>query len=171
MSANRKFLSASIVRAVQLNAVANWLEVELKKHTAALELVIVGKIAKADPTFNRNRIERSQRTHALFAAVENEIIASFREVRAATESHFKELSSILVDKIAADHAQHFDSAADKVSLSGIVQTPVLGATLKDWCDRLAGDLNFRFQQQMRQGIGQDETLQQLIARVKGNSRG
>ena len=52
----------------------------------------------------------------------------------------------------------------------ISDTLLTGAPLKDWWAKQAEDTAFKFASQVRQGVAQGETLQQIISRVVGNPR-
>ena len=52
----------------------------------------------------------------------------------------------------------------------ISDTLLTGAPLKDWWAKQAEDTAFKFVSQVRQGVAQGETLQQIISRVVGNPR-
>jgi hypothetical protein len=52
----------------------------------------------------------------------------------------------------------------------VSDTLLTGAPLKDWWAKQAEDTAFKFASQVRQGVAQGETLQQIITRVVGNPR-
>lgn len=63
------------------------------------------------------------------------------------------------------------SIPTQATMKALVSDTLLqGAPLKDWWAKQAEDTGFKFAAQVRQGIAQGETLQQIIIRVAGSKR-
>ncbi len=60
--------------------------------------------------------------------------------------------------------------ATSVLKSMISDTLLQGAPLKDWWAKQSDDLAFKFASQVRQGVAQSETLQEIITRIVGSQK-
>ncbi len=165
------FADALVEHQIALLRAAGGITAQIAAVLESVEADLIRQLSGADlSTASRIRLENLL-TNA------REIIGNmYREVAA--------LHASTIDKIIANEAKAIRFIADNVVgvdiFKGIAPDSVLrnltqqvlieGAPSSEWWGRQAGDMSFRFAQQVRMGIANGETNAQIISRIIGNSK-
>ena len=176
-SAPADLTRAYLRRAINLHRFGNGLA---QRTVAVLERArddIVARLAKLPPTANaRARLEQ------LYAQVTETIRSAYSDIHVLTseqlagmaqsQAAFTTASLNATLKGAGAGAVVQSVAVGETMLASIVETnPVRGALMADWWGKQAGDVAFKFRQQIQLGMAQSETVEQLIQRVRGQWAG
>jgi len=133
---------------------------------AQMEKELKAKLASDDITeFTRQRLEKlleecTAVIESFYGKMQNEVDATNlakTEVRASTNI----IASIGLEA----------SIPTAVTVKALIADTLLqGAPLADWWAKQAEDTAFKFMAQVRQGVAQGETLQQIITRIVGSKK-
>ena len=167
MNASQEFADWTTLRTIQAQAVATYTLRDMLRRLDKLEKEISAAIFISDLDGNRAPGKQRQALADFKADVEEKIAIVYRELLSRAEDDF----AILAEK--EDEAQRlafppFGSlrAGAAFNVGGML---ILGATLRQWFSRQAGDLQFRTVQTIRQGIDAGETPAELVRRIKGGT--
>lgn len=167
MSDSKDFADWTTLRTIQAQAVATYTLRELLRRLDRLERELTAAIFSADLDGRKTPGKHRQALAEFKEDVEAKIAEVYRELLSRAEDDF----AILAEKEDEAQRQAFpvfgnvrDSAAFNVSAMLI-----LGASLRQWFSRQAGDLQFRTVQAMRQGLAANEPPAKLAERIKGGT--
>lgn len=168
---------AYLRRAIDLKRFENGLA---QRTVAVLERArddIVARLMRVNPTSEaRVRLEQLQ------AQVNETLRSAYADLDATTTAQLRGLAQAQSAFTTAALNRALGSAGagalaqsvvmGETMLASIVDTnPVQGAVMGDWWAKQAGDVAFRFRQQMQIGLAQSETVEQLVQRVRGTWTG
>ena len=132
-----------------------------------LEKALVGKLAEEQVTTRQRR-----RVETFFNLVDKVIERHYRQLQ--LEFDFLGISTTVAEDMQAGlrivlgyDAINMPTSDYFKSLSGDVM--IMGAPSQDWWRGQSEDLKFRFAAQVRQGLANAETNQQIISRIVGKS--
>jgi hypothetical protein len=154
-TANAKSAARRVLRAAQLQAVANWLknqatgrldELESDLATLVMDKGIGGDLSK------------------LFKRASELIKAAFGDIAAEMGGHLHRVSKASARK-AVDAAEQHHS--EPVGHGPIKEPSVMGATLAEHFQKLTNDFDFKFRMAVRQGKLAGDSLEHIIERFTG----
>lgn len=142
-----------------------------------LERDLVEQLRDVDPTQPALTRFRKQRLERLLEMTRGTIRTAYRKMESAANKEIKPLV-----ELEGEFAQKSINSAIQADLVSVKWTPeqinaimadtlIEGAPSRTWWKRQENNLRRAFEDQMRQGVLQGETLQQLVQRVRGTSTG
>lgn len=137
-----------------------------------LQADLIAKIERFDPSTLRGR-----RLRTLLKQTDESIAAAYREVAVNQDEGLRAIAGIegrfAVKTINGKLGVPLISVAipEKLLEAVVDEDTVFGHPAKSWWAEQAGDLQFKFAGQMRMGILQGETVDQLARRVRGTKAG
>lgn len=141
-----------------------------------LEADLVAQLSRADPAGATRTATKQRRLERLLEQVRDTIRASYRRADSALAGELRELADIEAT-FAADAINRgvgFNLATVELTRNQAAALAsdalVQGAPVKEWWQRQAGDTLQRFTDQMRLGIAQGETNDQLVRRIRGGTQ-
>lgn len=152
---NREFADWTLIRTVQLQAVATWMLRELLVDLQQLQSDIVSELTSRNPTGTDLLSRRRNRLQDLLAEVEQRIADVYDEMKARAEEWFSELADIEADEQRDKMAAIFGVSPQggRIKLSDITMLTIIGSTLAQWFDAMAADYTFRTKAILVQGVG------------------
>lgn len=162
---NQEFAEYAVLRTVQLQAVATWIIQRLIVRLKKLESEILTELFQSDPT--SSDADKEQSLKDLLDAIEQLIKAAYTEILSRIEDDFDELADAENERQNNQFTALFGTSPSQIDLSQIAGMTILGATISDWMERQAGDLNFKYKTALIQGVALNEPLDKLTRRVKG----
>ena len=142
----------------------------------ALERDIVAKLREVDPTGVERTAYRTRRLRILLADTWRLISDGMRDVRRASAAGLDEFAraeaawahAALNNAVTSAGIQATIRVAPSEVLAALVSDGlIVGKPLETWWSGQADGLIDRFSQQMRLGVSQGETLDQMVRRVRG----
>ena len=169
---------------LDLQRLANATSAEIRGIVGALFDELAAEIARIDPTAPSRERDRTLRLERLLGEVESLVGQSFKEIRktltqrlAATGVQQSFWAESLLHTTINSVAVAIRSGRVGLGLmrSIIENDPFEGAPLKDWVDGIQGSLTHKklgaVRRQLQAGMAGNETLEQMIRRIRGRSNG
>ena len=167
MNTSKEFADWTTLRTIQAQAVATYTLREVLRRLDRLERELTAAIFSADLDGRKAPGKQRQALAEFKSEVEEKISIFYRELLSRTEEDFATLAE------REDEAQRLAFPVfGKVRQSGVFNVSammILGASLRQWYSRQAGDLQFRTVQAMRQGLDASEAPAKLAERIKGGT--
>lgn len=154
-----------MLRTIQAQAVATYTLREVLRRLDRLERELTAAIFSADLDGRKAPGKQRQALAEFKTDVEDKISEVYRELLSRTDEDFATLAE------REDEAQRiafpiFGEARQGLAFN-VSGMAILGASLRQWFSRQAGDLQFRTVQAMRQGLDANEAPAKLAERIKG----
>lgn len=149
---------------------------ELKR----LEKDLLAQLVKVDPTVPLRPTYRQKRLEKLLLQTQGTIKTAYGQVHKGHKPQLRQLAEIESSWATgvlnpSTHGIPIELSVTGFTsrqLKGIVSDVMIaGAPTKTWWAKQAGDLQFRFEREMRQGMLQGEGVGDLIRRVRGTRAG
>ena len=169
---------------LDLQRLGNGVSLEVRAIIEALFDEIAGEVARIDPTGTERERNRTLRLERLLGNVDGLVGQGFQEVRKTLTRRLAEIGVQQATWAAQQLGQAIGSAAVDIKsgrvglglMRSIIQNdPFEGAPLKAWVDGLEGSLTDRdlgaVRRQLQIGMAGNETLDQLVRRIRGRSDG
>lgn len=166
MTESEKLAEWTILRTIQLQAVATWMLRDIFRRLERLEADIAGALIAANVTGQAEAAETRRRLTAFNNAVEERTTEVYREIRRRVELDFETIGKA-EEKSARAMMAAFEPRAGAVAVGGII----LGLTVRQWMQKLAGDVQSRAQQAAGQGVAAGESPEEILRRIRGWSGG
>lgn len=141
-----------------------------------VETEIVEKLARVDPSGVTQTAAQQRRLRSLLRDVRVRIREAMRSLRDAARDGLNEFAAAEAAWAQQSMQRAVSGAAIDIGIrvapapvlrSLVDDTLIVGRPLEEWWSRQGDGMIDRFQQQMRLGVAQGETLEQLIRRVRG----
>lgn len=177
-------IGGAIRNLIDLQRLGNGLSVEVNALIGRLFDDIAAEIARIDPTSPDRRRYRTERLEKLVGSIDALIGKGFSEIRATLVSRWAEIGVQQARWAERNLEQTLgavgvDITSGRVGLGmmrSIIQSdPFEGAPLVDWVKGIEGSLTHKrlgaVRRQLQAGMAGNETLDQLIRRIRGRSNG
>lgn len=159
-NANEKHMDETVMRSAQLIGVGNWMLDRVDERLRKLERELESEVRQDDP-------EKSG-TERLFANAAKRVANAFDEIRQDVEDNLVKVCSIVGQDHAGSLKQHHGVASKPRTLEPD-DMQVLGLKLGEHFKKLGDDLLVRFKAAIRLGLDNDDTVDQLVERIRGTS--
>ena len=159
---NEAHASRAVLRHAQLQSVANWMRSQLQGRLDQLDGELESE-ATAKP-LTKGRLP------SLLASIDKRVANVLTSMRAQVEAWMEELALAVADKTKAGLEEHHGRKGGDVDANGLLDTPVLGATLEEHFEKLAQDAAFRFGAAACQAVAYGDTGEQLVERFRGQRK-
>lgn len=167
MSDSKDFADWTTLRTIQAQAVATYTLREVLRRLDRLERELTAAIFSADLDGRKAPGKQRQALAEFKAEVDEKILTVYRELLSRTEEDFATLAE------KEDEAQRLAfplfGSVRQSAVFNVSAMMILGASLRQWYSRQAGDLQFRTVQAMRQGLAASEAPAKLAERIKGGT--
>lgn len=158
---------------VDLNRAAVGAELRAVKTLKALEGELVGLVAQHDPSAPLRTAYQQKRLEKLLSDTRESIKVAYREIRDGTNEDAAQIANN-INKATIN----LINKAVKIPLVGTTSdiyemrqlakgTLINGAKSADWWSRQAGDLQFRFTNEIRDALDKGESIDQMVRRIRG----
>jgi len=165
---------------VALQRLGNGLNREVQPLLRALFDDLAAQIAKLDPTAPDREAYRRLRLEKLLGEIEPLVGQTFEEVRKTLRQRLAEIGSQQADwagqqLLGAVGSIGVDITTGRIGVnfmkSILDSQPFQGETLKGWADTQKAATIRRARRQIQLGMAQNETLDQIVRRLRGRSNG
>lgn len=177
---SRDPIGGVIANLITLQRLGNMANVEAKVLLGDLFDDLAAQIAKLDPTAPERERYRRQRIEALLGEVDDLVGERFREVRKTLRARLAGIGAQQAQRAGAHLGESIGSVAIDIR-TGRVGLPLMrsildnnpfeGETLRGWVETQAAATVRRVRRQLQLGMTQNETLDQLVRRVRGRHAG
>ena len=166
---NRLFADWILVRTIQLQAVATWILKDLLVTLRELQDEITAELHKINPTGTQSLSQRTSRLQHLLDDVTQRIADVYAEMEARAGDYFNELADIEADEQRDKITAIFGVAPSggRIKLSDILALGIIGNTLGEWFDAMAGDYQFRVRSILVQGAGAGLSADDIAKALSG----
>lgn len=177
VSAANKLRDNVITHTVKLNRVEADIQRQVLRRLKDLEKELVTKIVDIDPTGVEALTFRQRRLIALTQQARDTINTAYRGINQFHKGEMFDVARLETEftKLGLDSAIGVDLttvALTTEQLTAVVgDTLIQGAKSSEWWAGQSKNLTDKFSRQMRMGVLQGETTQQLIQRVRGTRAG
>jgi hypothetical protein len=162
---SEEFADWTMLRTIRVQAVATWMLRDVFNRLTRLEKSIRGELVMAGVSGETTPAEQRRALKAFAEAISEKIAEVYREILSRVEEDFQTLAEkedeaqrLMFAKFGAlKPGQPFDAG----------KLAILGVSVADWFGKQAGDLEFRINQAVRQGVDAGESEAELQKRVKG----
>lgn len=158
-SANEKHMDETVMRSAQLIGVGNWMLDRVDERLQKLERELESEIRQDDP--------EKIGTDRLFANAAKRVTNAFDEIRQDVEDNLVKVASVVGQDHAGSLRKHHGVSSKPRTLEPD-DMQVLGLKLGEHFKKLGDDLLVRFKAAVRLGLDNDDTVDQLVLRVRGS---
>jgi hypothetical protein len=162
---NTRHAAATLLRTVQLQGVALWIEGKVNERLAHLQTELVATVRADDPTD-----DSPAQLAKLFNDAEQRIRGAFAQVQGQVEHWLRQVAKAVGDRSRAELKAHHNRVVITGGMDKAAQAPVLGLTLGEHFKSQADGLLLRFKSAIRTGLAAGDTLDKLVNRVTGDER-
>lgn len=174
MNRNDAYSEWATLRTVILQAVATWMLRDIASQLHDLEADIAGAVRRSRLATAKGDKTRLKAEQDLLADVRQRIADVYREIRRRIEDDMEavtvaqeeaeERALLLLWGVTLSASASVAASAQRAHYK---QQQVLGATTRQWLERQAGDLHFRFTTTLRTGLAAGEAVEEIAGRVTG----
>lgn len=157
-SPNHLHAAYAVLRTARLKSVGNWILTGLKSRLDQLQAEIASELQANSPVVKSNE-------EKVLANIEKRILNAYAQMSATVKNQFKELAAIVGEHNAKTLERHHNLRTKEADHSNIHQTLVLGAPLSEHFKKMGEDVAFKVKAEIRQGVANDETTEQLVERI------
>ncbi|HSV93707.1 MAG TPA: hypothetical protein VLH81_11550, partial [Desulfobacterales bacterium] len=163
-----------------LQRLGNAASAEAKAVIRSLFDDLAGQIAKLDPTAPQREAYRRQRLEQLLGEVETLVGESFGDIRKTLRTRLADIGAQQAGWTVGQLARSIGSVEVDIKSgrlgaqfmrSILDNDPFQGDTLKGWTDNQKAVTVRRVRRQLQLGMAQNETIDQMVRRVRGTSAG
>lgn len=166
MTSSEQFADWQILRTIQLQAVATWILRDVLKRLRKLESEILSAMLDAYLDGTASGPQQRAGLRKFKADLDELITAAFRELSERIEADFDTLAEAETEKQREMLALWIGAPMVAKAVSGGTAA-ILGAPVRQWMGRYAGDLEFRINQGIQNGMNAGEDAGKLRRRVRG----
>jgi SPP1 gp7 family putative phage head morphogenesis protein len=174
---NTRILDDITAHAVDLTRVEAGLQARVLRMLKKLERDLVAQLASVDPTEPVRNAYKLKRLKKLLKQTKETIRTAYGRISHQMTAEAKALAEVESEFLLSTLQKHIAVEVSTVALAPevlkAIATDMLidGAPTREWWSRQAGDLQFRFQNAMRQGMAEGEGISKLAQRVRGTKAG
>lgn len=169
MNKSDVIVTLALIRQIELQQVATWMLREIIQQLQVLEEQVVLEVTRIDPTQVIRQSARRARTAKLVAQIEDMVQEVMREISNRVESDFSEITGVMERDASNKWLLIFGAAAGLNFVKDDSMPEINGTRVRDYFDRMADDLAFRYGVAVRDAVEGEGTASEITERLKGLS--